>query len=388
MDGASVSFPQTSVRRINIDAGDGNDVVANQTKLASTILGGNGNDKLTGGSGNDSIDAGAGNDTVNGEGGDDKFAGGDGNDVLEYGDRAAGFRFELAYFSPGAPENHVLLGSLHIWNSSESDTSNDFFETIGGTTFDDTFVPDIVSADHTITLLGRGGNDTFKRSSDTQPLVESGGPGNDVFEGYVGGGQTGNKHPPTLTGGAGNDLFKIIHLPASIDGGKGGNTIDLSESSNVFVVDLNSFRNVQNAINAYPVQKIIGTPGPNYMTVIAYGIGSPCTLLGNFYNDVLDGGDGDDLISGGGGNDKIYGGNGNDVINGNGGNDRIYGGAGNDTLIGGPGRDRLYGEAWNDFLNTRDNKIDTLYGGDGNDSGKIDNTSTVKDLYHEIEKLV
>ncbi|ANN71814.1 retention module-containing protein [Bordetella bronchialis] len=44
-----------------------------------------------------------------------------------------------------------------------------------------------------------------------------------------------------------------------------------------------------------------------------------------------------------GGNDTIHGGNGNDIIYGQGGNDTLYGDAGNDTLVGGAGNDTLYG---------------------------------------------
>src|SRR5439155_20958345 len=53
----------TSVSKISIDAGPGDDVVLTIVGAPSTILGGDGNDKLTGGPAGDSIDGGAGNDT-------------------------------------------------------------------------------------------------------------------------------------------------------------------------------------------------------------------------------------------------------------------------------------------------------------------------------------
>jgi Ca2+-binding RTX toxin-like protein len=54
-------------------------------------------------------------------------------------------------------------------------------------------------------------------------------------------------------------------------------------------------------------------------------------------NDVIVGGDGNDVLMGFGGNDVIKGGAGNDVLMGMGGSDRLVGGAGNDTMSGGRG---------------------------------------------------
>jgi Ca2+-binding RTX toxin-like protein len=224
-----------------------------------------------------------------------------------------------------------------------------------------------------------------------------GGPGRDSFGGYLKTQNTGRT--PTILGGPGNDLISFSNFPSMIDGGPGGDTLDITAIT-FFSLDLNEISSVENVIGIRSLDVVIGTPTDNYFqaknqdgsnSFVGFTVrsnGGDDTIVGGSGRDSLIGGDGDDIISGGGGNDTIYGGNGNDIINGNSGNDRIYGGAGNDTLIGGPGRDHLYGEAGDDYFSTRDNKIDTLYGGDGNDSAKIDNTSTVKDLYHEIETLV
>ena len=53
----------------------------------------------------------------------------------------------------------------------------------------------------------------------------------------------------------------------------------------------------------------------------------------------VDGGNGDDTITGGAGNDIIAGGNGDDTIHGGAGSDVIFGGSGNDTVDGGRGTD-------------------------------------------------
>lgn len=64
------------------------------------------------------------------------------------------------------------------------------------------------------------------------------------------------------------------------------------------------------------------------------GAGNNVINAGNGSN-IVQGGGGNDTLSAGNGSDIIYGGSGNDVINTNSGNDRLIGGAGNDTLRGG-----------------------------------------------------
>src|SRR4051812_15526062 len=68
-DGSSLSFDQSKVLGVWINAFNGDDVVKNLTSLPSTILGAGGNDSLTGGTGNDSIDAETGVDHLSGGGG-------------------------------------------------------------------------------------------------------------------------------------------------------------------------------------------------------------------------------------------------------------------------------------------------------------------------------
>ena len=89
---------------------------------------------------------------------------------------------------------------------------------------------------------------------------------------------------------------------------------------------------------------LTGTSGVD--TVDAYG-----------GDDTVDAGAGDDLVFGGDGNDHIYGGadndtlggdNGDDTLSGGTGDNHVYGGAGNDVFIGGAGRDAYYGGAGQD----------------------------------------
>ena len=77
----------------------------------------------------------------------------------------------------------------------------------------------------------------------------------------------------------------------------------------------------------------------------------------------LDGGSGDDVLTGGGGDD---------ALNGGAGSDRVDGRGGADKLVGGRGRDRLTGGAGNDTIASRDLSSDTVRCGTGRDRADPD----------------
>lgn len=76
------------------------------------------------------------------------------------------------------------------------------------------------------------------------------------------------------------------------------------------------------------------------------------TITGSNYNDILKGGEGRDTIVGGLGDDTIYGGASDDVITGGLGDDKIYGGAGSNTIYfnKGDGHDIVYSDGGTDYL--------------------------------------
>ena len=96
--------------------------------------------------------------------------------------------------------------------------------------------------------------------------------------------------------------------------------------------------------------------------------------------DMLYGGLGDDSLYSGEGADTLHGGDGNDALDGGYGADIIRGGSGNDQIDGGSrfslfgikssNNDTLFGEDGDDLLisKTYRNGIDQLYGGTGNDT--------------------
>ncbi len=90
------------------------------------------------------------------------------------------------------------------------------------------------------------------------------------------------------------------------------------------------------------------------------------TLLGGEGSDTTDGGGGDDSLLGWEGADVIDGGDGVDTLEGGTGNDTIFGGADRDFLLGDTGNDSLEGQAGDDFLLGQAGD-DTLRGGTGED---------------------
>jgi len=149
---------------------------------------------------------------------------------------------------------------------------------------------------------------------------------------------------------------------------------------------------------------LVGTSAANTLTLsdaghghsqAVYGFDGADTILGtSSANDTINGGNGDDVITGsssytdasghftendfyqgGGGADSITGGLGNDHIYGNlfssvqgsaDGNDTVHAGAGNDYVNGNAGDDSIYGEDGNDRL-YGGNGDDGIFGGNGND---------------------
>jgi Ca2+-binding RTX toxin-like protein len=161
----------------NIDLGPGDDDAAITPRLVTattnTIVGGDGNDRITGvddadvfqggagrdflrgGAGNDSLDGGAGRDTIDGGPGTDGISGGDGTDTVTYEDRAG-----------NEPVAISLDGAANDGVAGENDAvSADIEDAIGGAG-DDTIsgspgANEIEGGDGGDVIDGLGGRDTI-----------------------------------------------------------------------------------------------------------------------------------------------------------------------------------------------------------------------------------
>jgi Ca2+-binding RTX toxin-like protein len=206
------------------------------------------------------------------------------------------------------------------------------------TSGDDTV--DGLTSDDVIDALG--GNDTVNGNDGADTL--NGGEGDDILNGGEGDDiLNGEDDDDTLDGGPGADM---------LDGGPGSDTASYQNSAVAVLVRLH---------NAAAVK--FGDAEGDTLTGIEHLIGSRYndTLAGDGEDNLLDGGDGDDVLYGGpaGGDDMMYGGNGDDRIFGGKGNDILTGGEGNDVLKGGPGEDTFVVDG---------DDMDVLYGGTEKDT--------------------
>ena len=319
----------------NVDGGTGNDTITSIDLYGtSTIHGGKGNDAIYIYSAHDVVDGGLGDDTITlGQGSGGTISGGEGNDRLVFSGAEADYHFyhsargliidngggavlesaiETLVFTDGSMATPSTAG---LGNYVLATTEN---ATVTGTGLDDWLVgyAGVTSLsggngndriDGNGHLNGEAGNDTISGSG-----TLSGGADNDYLSGYG-----------TLDGGMGDDSI-VIHTinlqPSSVTGGDGNDTID----------------------GTY------GTTG-DYMSG---GSGNDFIHFQAGKGQVtVDGGTGDDTIT----TDllqphssslsQLNGGDGNDLISGQG------------TLDGGIGDDTLTGADWS-----------VLIGGDGTDT--------------------
>ena len=283
--------------QLTIDGGDGND----------TITGGDGNDTLFGGNGNDVIIGGRGNDNAQLGSGDDTFVWnpGDGSDTVDGGDGTDTLVFN------GADINE----NISITNNNGRVK---FTRDIGNVTMD-------LSSIEQIDFTARGGADNINvgdltGTGVTQVAIDLAGvPGSNVGDGAA--------DNVTVNGTAGNDnvqvagaagLVSVTGLPASV-------TLVGAEGAN---------------------DQLIVNGGAGNDVINAAGLAPGNVLL------TIDGGAGNDTITGSAGADTLIGGDGNDTVIGGRGNDVAFLGNGNDTFVWDPGdgSDVVDGQAGTDRL--------------------------------------
>ena len=117
--------------------------------------------------------------------------------------------------------------------------------------------------------------------------------------------------------------------------------------------------------------RILGGAGDDTITINIPGNTRIKTVLnGGAGNDTITGSDGHDTILGGSGTDTLIGRRGNDTLRGGTGDDSLVGGLGNDTLQGDAGRDTLRGGAGQNTLDGGAD-VDAFYGTRANDRVRL-----------------
>ena len=222
-----------------------------------------------------------------------------------------------------------------------------------------------------VTIDAKDGNDIIENFVDTRyyhgmNVSINAGIGNDTIDNggtfHVGGSFV------TIDGGEGDDSIYSNGVHARIYAGDGNDTIRNGGSSDIEYYQRGSFA------------KIYGETGNDY---IVNWSGS---------NVTIDGGDGDDTISGGSsilggaGNDKLYGGYSSVSIDGGDGDDTIsggnsvLGGAGNDVISNGVFSANINAGEGEDLIQLYSNNS-TITGGKGNDTIYMNSATTIGNVY-------
>ncbi len=183
----------------------------------------------------------------------------------------------------------------------------------------------------------------------------------------------------TVNGGAGNDLIStgagndviLVDPNGGFDAVNGGSGIDVIRATeDAMVIGLSSLTGVE-AISGgeFSHVGILGSGAADTLDFSGVTLSGITGIDGGSGNDTITGSIAADSIYGGLGNDVLGGNDGNDTIDGGIGNDILLGGAGNDILTGGAGKDTMYGEADDDtFVIGASAGKDTIDGGTGNDT--------------------
>jgi Ca2+-binding RTX toxin-like protein len=218
------------------------------------------------------------------------------------------------------------------------------------------------------TLNGDGGDDVLTGADTNDTLT--GGDGNDRL--------VGAKGSDVMSGGAGNDTLVWNNGDGSdrINGDAGNDVTEVNGSptlGDVFTLDPEPGGVKFQRTNLVPFTLDTATErfqvnglGGNDSVTANPGVGA-LTLL------TVDGGAGDDTVTGSDGPDLILGGDGNDVLSGGGGDDRVVGDRGSDALNGGAGDDTL---VWNNGDGS-----DVINGDAGRDDVEVNGAPTAGDLF-------
>lgn len=383
-----VSFAAAAlVQRIDVQAGPGDDLVdltsltsANLSGVQIEIDGGDGDDVLLGSPYDDEIWGRSGDDVLDGHGGDrDHLDGGVGNDeyridnssartvrLIDFhlaarqfntvnfaaaDDPADGADFDLRPGQVSQVFANVAVEVVQATNTPVGATLNTRIHHVIGTDFDD-----VVRGNRWVNQLdGRDGDDWLEGRDGDDLLV--GGSGDDRLEGGAGrdGLRGGTGTLDVLVGGGGHDEYWVDNHSAQtvriVDLGLPAphqNTINLSEANDP---DDGAFLDLRPGQSSQVFAEVVveiprfdDTPlGATLESHIQHVVGTDFddVLIGNRFANTLYGRAGDDQLFGSDGADQLFGGFGNDSLSGEAGDDALYGGAGLDEYFADPAAHNL-----------------------------------------------
>ncbi|HEX3357770.1 MAG TPA: calcium-binding protein [Tepidisphaeraceae bacterium] len=346
VDGKTLSFAKSSVKRIWADGFGGNDRLTNQTSLPSTLIGSGGNDTLVGGSENDSMDGGPGQDVLRPRDGNNSGNIDPGSDTLDYQGATPG-EFWLST-SPYGGIPPLSLGIIH----GSSAQWTDWF--------------DVVTTATPLRILGTSGNDQIggRIALNAQIYGEGGDDVLSVSSDFTHGDDTIPQVLISLFGGLGNDTLGASGEDVFVeygDGGPGNDTYDYEDAHG----DVGPFVDTGGGLDSLSVSAPFETPDP-YIAVMPDGIESLDIFVGEDASLIVYGNNLNNTIEAGTNNGSVS-------IFGEGGNDSLFAGGpsyeeGETRILlsGGPGNDTLTSEGEDDGF---DPAVPVTYEGDsGNDT--------------------
>ena len=301
-------------------SGSGNNDVLDFTSVTLTGI-----TKIDGGSGNDTLTGSAAADVILGSAGDDVLAGGGGNDTFQYSGTINGF--DAVDGGSGTDSIIALANSTVIGLTSILNVENISAGSFTG-----------------VSIAGSANNDVLNLSAITLTAITKidAGAGNDTITGSTGADTIlGSVGDDILAGGLGNDTFQYTGTTNgfdAVDGGGGTDTISALAANTV--IGLSSLTGVEAITGGSFAGVYIAGSGNadilNFQTVTLTAI---TRVEGGAGNDTITGNSAANTLWGGLGNDTLNGDTGNDILVGDDGDDILIGGAGNDTLTGGIGID-------------------------------------------------
>jgi Ca2+-binding RTX toxin-like protein len=398
---SAAAFPQLAVggaQPVTLNGGGGNDTLTGSA-LGAVIRGGPGNDVMFGGAGDDAFT------WVPGDG-SDTIQGGAGNDVLAFVGSAAAEAFTLtadgAGFDFTRDVGNIVMDvegvetfELSALGGNNSVTVNDL-----------TGVADLASV---VLVLGDG-DDVVDASAQANPAVSLtvfASLGNDTLIGGAGAdelhGEEGNDN---ISGLGGIDILDGGDGDDTINGGPGNETLLGGAGNDTFVWNPGDGSDTLVGGTGTDTMLFNGSAGNEVFTLSAQGAGFRFTRdLGNIVMNVteveairlnalggndsatvndLTGvadlntitffmGDGDDTVSASAQANAaiaflVNGGTGNDTLTGSPNADVIAGGEGNDTILGLAGVDLMDGGGGDDIITGGPGNEPNQQGGDGNDT--------------------
>jgi Ca2+-binding RTX toxin-like protein len=384
------------VTRIALELGDQADRVR---PLAAAISmqanGGDGNDTLEGSDITDELDGGQGSDTIDGRGGADTIEAGPGcadQEQLTGGDGFDTLRFSRAAQVDGGADDDTFVQVTVNCPPAASTVS-------GGAGVDTADFSSITRANLTVSLDdiaddGPDGINNFRQD------IEN------LLAGNAGWVLIGNAGPNVIRGGLGDDVLAGRGGTDTLRGSLGEDTADYSTHTAALSLTLDGQANDgaagENDLIDDEVEHLWGGSGDD-------------TLVGDGFDNNLDGGPGADAIRGGAGTDTVdysvrtaavavdldgsagddgeagegdtvdadvegvAGGDGNDVLTGNAGSGFLVGGDGDDQITDRGGADIISAGAGADSIDSVDGETDGVNCGAGTDQVRADAVDAFSD---------